>query len=380
MKKFLLIVPIVALLAAGCNSSNTTQTTPAPQQQVIQNPTPAQTQPINNKTDLKTYTNDTLFFSVQYPSSWIVDMWGPSETNPVYNKPSFSNPNHAGQVVTFELTNCPSADLAKCIKDTFVTVSNNSSVKQFKSSTGLTGVLYDMPTGLQNVNATGGKQVQVTVLPEKAVMFMYPNNVEPDANPTKGIPGTKNAAIFIYLRNSENTIPSEQTDAFTKIINSFKFTNTTAGNNSVKIYASNYGYQFSYSSDYILEANSPKKVGLRSKSDNATDAYGNKTPADITIEYFNDLTELPYYQASIKNLDDYVAQSGSAKSMYNITSYKNKNGVLVYSFTNAGLKSVHTELMLHNSHYYQISFFKRETGDKLSASENDVLKSFIFTK
>jgi hypothetical protein len=226
MKKLWFALPVIFLVAAGCSSSNTTQptaqATPNQQQKVVQNPTPApsQTQPTTN---LKTYTNDTLFFAVQYPANWTVGMWGPPETNPVYNNPLLYNPSRGGGV-SFGLAACPSGDLAKCIKDVFVTVSNNSSVKQYRSSTGLTGVLYDMPSGLQNVNATGGKQEQVTVLPEKAVMFMYPNNVEPDADPANGRPGTKNATILIQLRNSENTIPTEQSNAFMTIVNSFKFT------------------------------------------------------------------------------------------------------------------------------------------------------------
>ena len=100
------------------------------------------------------------------------------------------------------------------------------------------------------------------------------------------------------------------------------------------------------------------------------------------IEYFSDLTQLPYFQnhpTSIKTIDDYFAQSGSDKSMYNITSYKNKAGNLVYSFTDAGLKSVYTELIPYNSHYYQLSFFKRETGDQLNTDEKLIQQTFKFT-
>jgi hypothetical protein len=46
MKKFLFVLPVIFLVAAGCDSSTiktTTQTTPTPQQQVSQNPTPTPT-------------------------------------------------------------------------------------------------------------------------------------------------------------------------------------------------------------------------------------------------------------------------------------------------------------------------------------------------
>jgi hypothetical protein len=155
----------------------------------------------------------------------------------------------------------------------------------------------------------------------------------------------------------------------------------TTTNNSItdKTYTSNYGYQFTYSSKYSLDTTNTKKVGLYNKP-NITDSSGNKVPPDISIENFDNLTQLPHYQASIKNSDDYLTQSGSAKLMYNITSYTNKNGNLVYSFTDAGLKAVYTELIAHNNHYYQISFSQRETGDQLTKSEQQIQTTFKFTK
>lgn len=146
-----------------------------------------------------------------------------------------------------------------------------------------------------------------------------------------------------------------------------------------------FGFELKYPGDWsYVEGGgvnyTSAKVELRSKLNSGTDFYGNKTPADIVIEYFDDLTQLPHYQSGINNINDYTAQSGSAKLMYNITSYKNINGILVYSFTEAGLKSIYTELIPHNNHYYQISFTTRETGDQLSTQEKDFQKSFKFTK
>lgn len=154
----------------------------------------------------------------------------------------------------------------------------------------------------------------------------------------------------------------------------------TEDNDAAKIYKSAFGYEFAYAAGYILEADDPKKISLRNKNNNTADAYGHKGPADITIEYFENLAQLPYYKAGLKDANDYVAQGGANNEMNNISSYRNKNGALVYFFTDLGIMPVYTELFPYQNHYYQISFAKKGTADKLSADEKQVQESFKFTK
>ena len=88
MKKILFSLPVILLVAAGCNSTTPTpqpttqqtqptqqtQTIPTQQQQVAQNPTPT---PIPTDTaqnpstqNLKTYTNTQFGFGFSYPSTY----------------------------------------------------------------------------------------------------------------------------------------------------------------------------------------------------------------------------------------------------------------------------------------------------------------------
>jgi hypothetical protein len=68
MKKTILLIASVVLLAAACNSQTPTNTS---------NPTQSnnQTNPTENESNitLKTYKNDQLGFSIQYPTDWQVD-------------------------------------------------------------------------------------------------------------------------------------------------------------------------------------------------------------------------------------------------------------------------------------------------------------------
>jgi uncharacterized protein YcbX len=76
MKKLLFALPVVLLVAAGCNpptTQPTTQATPTPQQQVIQNPTATSTptavnQQISVPKDWESYSNVDWGFSISYPN------------------------------------------------------------------------------------------------------------------------------------------------------------------------------------------------------------------------------------------------------------------------------------------------------------------------
>jgi hypothetical protein len=78
MKKLLFALPVVLLVAAGCNpptTQPTTQATPTPQQQVIQNPTATSTptavnQQISVPKDWESYSNVDWGFSISYPNKY----------------------------------------------------------------------------------------------------------------------------------------------------------------------------------------------------------------------------------------------------------------------------------------------------------------------
>ena len=82
MKKMLFALPVILLVAAGCNSSQSTteqtpptqqtQTNQNQQQQVAQNPAPTTTPQNPSAQNFKTYTNAQYGFEVKYPSAYTI--------------------------------------------------------------------------------------------------------------------------------------------------------------------------------------------------------------------------------------------------------------------------------------------------------------------
>lgn len=114
MKKILFAIPVILLVAAGCNSTQPTveqaQPTPTPQQQVSQTPTPTPTpvQPTPTPTptstptptttgQLNTYINSQVGFSLTLPKGWFL----PSTTD---NDPHF-----------YETQACSNQDRIDCL-------------------------------------------------------------------------------------------------------------------------------------------------------------------------------------------------------------------------------------------------------------------------
>jgi PsbP-like protein len=89
MKKLLLAFPIIALLAAGCNSSQQASNQNPAQTPVVQNtnqvPTPTPTPTPNSN---KTYTNSAFHFSMQYPNDWFMVVEQPEYENGVFIAPA----------------------------------------------------------------------------------------------------------------------------------------------------------------------------------------------------------------------------------------------------------------------------------------------------
>src|SRR3954463_3473351 len=87
MKKPLLILAVLTLLAAGCSHSQQSSVqTPTP---VIQNTTTTPTttaSPTNSNT--QTYTSASFGYSIQYPASWTIDNQRSSANEVVFNNGS----------------------------------------------------------------------------------------------------------------------------------------------------------------------------------------------------------------------------------------------------------------------------------------------------
>lgn len=97
MKKLLLVLPIMALLAAGCSTSQQTSNSTSIQTSVSQNsnqpssPTPTSDQQSN----AKIYTNTTYGFQLSYPSDWSTREYGQA-TNYFINFTGTSPANNFG--------------------------------------------------------------------------------------------------------------------------------------------------------------------------------------------------------------------------------------------------------------------------------------------
>jgi len=86
MKKLLLAIPAIVLLAAACNSSQPTteqtQPTPTPQQQVTQTPTPTTSTPTSETKDTSDCINTTYGYELTVPQGWKVWTRGEGEARP----------------------------------------------------------------------------------------------------------------------------------------------------------------------------------------------------------------------------------------------------------------------------------------------------------
>ncbi len=95
MKKFLLVLPIVVMLSAGCNSFSTnqqtsgntqptqrTQTTPTRQQQIAQNSTPTPPGQTTQQKDTSNCINSKNKYELTLPQGWQVLARGEGEARP----------------------------------------------------------------------------------------------------------------------------------------------------------------------------------------------------------------------------------------------------------------------------------------------------------
>lgn len=144
MKKFILIVPIVALLAAGCDSSTTVQptadqtqpTTQTQQQQVAQNPTPTPTPVQASQTPTptptpavtnKTYTNASYGISFSYPSTWQIHSATDSSIMQYYHFPEKASGLSDSLVITS--VSIPNSDYSNSnLNQAYATIAVNNAI------------------------------------------------------------------------------------------------------------------------------------------------------------------------------------------------------------------------------------------------------------
>jgi len=199
-----LLLPV--LISAGCNAHPIAQpmrerTTQASQTDVNpQHPEPA-------GQAWKVITNNKLNYSLSYPSSWKVGLWGPAHSDPTDDEPSIINPQYPGQPVYVELSayNCPSTAARECLEDylkNYQTTDKSwradaTQIKVLTTSTGLIGAFYD---------------IQDKAMPSKVVIFIYPDNLRP------------NTQVAIHMRSYQGPILDDQSSTFLRIAESFQFT------------------------------------------------------------------------------------------------------------------------------------------------------------
>lgn len=229
MKKIIFAFPVVALLAAGCNSSSSQPTTQqnqpvqqtqtAPSQQVAQSstPTPVTTpSPATPQTTgLKTVTNVMLHFSVKIPSDYnlVEDISSPND--PIYTRYAINNATDNGMqgTINIQMQAGWTTDLSKDLPDFIGSGFDAMDIKPFKSTSGLIGVIYNNNTPNPPAHYAG----------LEAVVVPYPVSLLQKVQPTT-LPKIQDPLIDISMWNITPFTANQQA-LFMAVVNSLQFTN-----------------------------------------------------------------------------------------------------------------------------------------------------------
>jgi len=334
MKKTLFALPIILLMAAGCNSAQqpSAQQSTQTQQQANQTPpaNPTQTQPANGDTqNWKTYTSSSFGFSIQYPSNWSIDSQRSSASEVVFNNGSL---------------------------ESHISIS----VQPYSKTA------TDWKNSLD----------QTVINQTKAVSIGGQSGVEVYTGEMGGLAGMAGIVYQgqLYLLNEVDSMPAA-------MLASFKFGQATSQNTNSKTYTNTqYGFTFNYPSTYTLKTSNTTAVPGEQFGIAITGSTKGTTSApasSMSISVWNNSKQLSLLDWATANSSFSNYSSGSFN-----TNFKNETlaGHQAISYSWVGMGDGKTVVIANNQTILLLDTGANSKTDQVWQDFDGVLSSLKFTK